>query len=403
VEAALGGRAVEALAELPETVDADKEALMSLSAYSYVGDQKLFCLHIARMVALSIEEGPVVNSALWYGAYSWVLAGFFDDYSQAARFAKLAWMLAVRHGVPTHETQVLTQMSPVSFWVHGAGQALAEGRAAFQKATDSGHVTFANHATLYMAAALVASGEPLDRVAEELDGYLAFVRYPSVRNNLILFRQLVRALRGRTRSLSSLGDEHFHDPGIEPWSPTVTCLYWNFRRQLAFIADDHPAALQAAERARPLAWAYTVRVPYRDFLLYDALTLTALFTAADEDRQRAWREILDRHAARMRLWFETNPRTFGSNHALLAAELARIEGRMPEAEQLFDRSIKAARESGLAPDEAVACQVAARFYRQQGLDDQAGLYLQQSRAGYARWGAEGKLKQLDERPSPASR
>src|SRR6185437_12581285 len=47
-------------------------------------------------------------------------------------------------------------------------------------------------------------------------------------------------------------------------------------------------------------------------------------------------------------------------------------------------------------NEAIAYEVAARFYAARGFDQIAHLYLGNARQGYLRWGADGKVRQLDE-------
>src|SRR5262249_55220102 len=46
-------------------------------------------------------------------------------------------------------------------------------------------------------------------------------------------------------------------------------------------------------------------------------------------------------------------------------------------------------------NEALACELAARFYAARGFEDIAHLYLANARRGYVRWGADGKVRQLD--------
>ena len=80
---------------------------------------------------------------------------------------------------------------------------------------------------------------------------------------------------------------------------------------------------------------------------------------------------------------------------LLAAEIARIEGRELEAEQLFEESIRLARETGFVQVEAIASEYAARFYAARGIRTVVLSYLTNARDCYLRWGADAKVRQLD--------
>ena len=65
--------------------------------------------------------------------------------------------------------------------------------------------------------------------------------------------------------------------------------------------------------------------------------------------------------------------------------------------QLYEQAIQSARENGFVQNEALAHEVAARFYLAHGFETIAHAYLCKARNCYDRWGAHGKVKQLDER------
>src|SRR5206468_10748651 len=52
--------------------------------------------------------------------------------------------------------------------------------------------------------------------------------------------------------------------------------------------------------------------------------------------------------------------------------------------------------NGFIHNEAVVYEVAARFYAARGFDKIADAYLREARYCYLRWGADGKVRQLDE-------
>jgi PAS domain S-box-containing protein len=73
-----------------------------------------------------------------------------------------------------------------------------------------------------------------------------------------------------------------------------------------------------------------------------------------------------------------------------------LEGRDLDAERLYEQAIRSARANGFVHNEALAYEVAARFYAARGFDDIARLYLRNARYCYVRWGADGKVRQLDQ-------
>ena len=73
-----------------------------------------------------------------------------------------------------------------------------------------------------------------------------------------------------------------------------------------------------------------------------------------------------------------------------------IEGRQLRPEHLYEQAIRSAHSSGFIHNEALANELTARFYAERGFDKIAQMYLRDARYGYVRWGADGKVRQLDE-------
>ena len=119
------------------------------------------------------------------------------------------------------------------------------------------------------------------------------------------------------------------------------------------------------------------------------------FENATAGEQQEWRELLTAHREQLREWAETYPPTFADKHALVCAEIARLEGRDADAMRLYEQAIQSAREQGFVQNEGVANEAAARFYAARGVDTIANVYLRNARYCYLRWGAEGKVRQLD--------
>ena len=110
---------------------------------------------------------------------------------------------------------------------------------------------------------------------------------------------------------------------------------------------------------------------------------------------RGWRNLLTAHREQLREWADNYPPTFSDKHALVSAEIARIEGRDADAMRLYEQAIQSAREHGFVQNEGVAHEVAARFYAARGVESIAHAYLRDARQCYLRWGGLGKVRQLE--------
>ena len=71
---------------------------------------------------------------------------------------------------------------------------------------------------------------------------------------------------------------------------------------------------------------------------------------------------------------------------LVRAEIARIEDRILDAEKLYEEAIRLAHTNGFVHNEAVANELAGRFYAARGFEKIANAYLRDARYCYLRWG-----------------
>src|SRR6516225_703911 len=146
-----------------------------------------------------------------------------------------------------------------------------------------------------------------------------------------------------------------------------------------------------------------------EFSFYDALAHAAsCHRAPPEERQQHF-EALAAHHEQLEVWAEHCAENFENRAALVGAEIARIDGRAFHAMNLYEKAILSAQANGFVHNEALAKELAARFYTACGFEQIAHLYLRNARDCYLRWGADGKVRQLDamyprlrmEEPAPA--
>src|SRR5260370_10337284 len=177
----------------------------------------------------------------------------------------------------------------------------------------------------------------------------------------------------------------------------MICFYWIVKLKTRLLSRDYAEALAAADKAKALLWSSITEVQLLDYFYYTALTVAALYEKASADEQIGWHDLLTAHREQLREWAENYPPTFADKHTLVSAELARLEGRDMDAMRLYEEAIRAARENGFAQNEGIGNELAARYYLDRGYETIGHAYLREARYCYLRWGADGKVRQLDQR------
>ncbi|MGG6295569.1 ATP-binding protein [Leptolyngbya sp. AN02str] len=101
--------------------------------------------------------------------------------------------------------------------------------------------------------------------------------------------------------------------------------------------------------------------------------------------------------AHMKVWMVDAPENFEHKYTLIEAEKARLLQDRVLAIDLYDRAIADAQANAYLQEEALANELAAKFYLAWGKVRIAQDYMTQAYYGYARWGAKPKVADLERR------
>ena len=405
----LGPRQIEELVELPLMMNHKLEAAMRVLAIAvepcYFIDLNQFCVLLFRITLMSIENGISGPTAYACAALGAIMGDVFHSHRDGYRFSRLACDLVEKYGFIEYQARVYLAMSLTAHWTEPIGSAIEFNRLAYKRATESGDLTFAAHTNHQYLKCLLLRNDSLDVVWRESERVLDAAHDAEFRDaeDLILNEQrFVAAMQGRTPAFTASGDpegdeEVYEATLTDSRMPLMVCLYWTLKLKARFLFGDLAGALEALRRARRLVRSFIATIGQLDYSFYSALTVTALFESGSDEERSQWREHLAAQRDQLREWAETYPPTFADKYTLVLAEIARIEGRDVDAMGLYEQAIHLTRENGFIQNEALAHEVAARFYAVRGVETVANTYLRHARNCYDRWGAKGKVAQFDAR------
>ncbi|WP_437853931.1 AAA family ATPase [Sorangium sp. So ce363] len=413
---ALGDRAIEDLIHLPPMTDPEIKltmgVLQAMDAPAFFVDADLLYLIVLRMVQLSLRHGNAEPSALAYAAFARLIGPRFGRYKEGYLFGKLGCDLADRSGLLTTKSAVFSYLGQtVVFWTRHYREASWYTRAGFSAGVESGDLNRACFNCMWDALFPLLSGEPLEDVLHEVEERLGFMRsagYAFAHGVLLGGHAMIQTLRGRPVRFSMLDGSELDPPAFEAQLEEgdlqrVHAFYYGLKAQALCVLGSPRDAFAAATRAiTEHSFKSEPHALSAENLYYLALALAALCDEAHEAGPSPQRELPERLLECERQlgeWARNGPDNFLHKHALVRAEIARLRGQDLEAIGLYEQAIAAAREGGFVQHEAIACELAAAFYRARGLSTSEGAHLQKARAGYFTWGAHAKVEQLDQRYS----
>jgi predicted ATPase/C4-dicarboxylate-specific signal transduction histidine kinase len=405
----IGGRQIEDLIDLPLMTDPDVldvlNVLVEVQTPALFSDENLSSLVICRMVNLSLEHGNSDGSSY---AYVWlaIIAGpQFGNYQDGFRFGRLGYDLVEKRGLKRFQARTYMAFGDIVLpWTSHvrAGRDLV--RRAFDAASEVGDITYAGFCCDHLIKNLLAAGDQLVDVQREAEDSLQFarkVRFGLVVDHIKVQLGLIRSLRGLTAKFGSFDDDQFNELLFERHLESnaalaeLECWYWVRKLQARFFAGDYASAIYASSRAQRQLWTSPSQFEAAELCFYGALSHAASWGSALPDRRGDHFGALTAHHRQLEVWAERCPENFENRAALVGAEIARIEGHLLDAEQLYEQAIRSAHANGFVHNEALANEVAARFYAARGFEKIARMYLRDARDCYLQWGADGKVRQLD--------
>jgi predicted ATPase len=407
----IGSREIEELLHLPLLTDQDVldtlEVLAEAATAAVLTDNNLGSLFICRMVNLSLEHGNSDASCFAYVWLAMISGQRFGSYQLSYRFGRLGCDLVEKCNLTRYKARTYMSFGHMVIpWTRNIRTGREPIRLAFESANESGDLTFAGYSWLALVQNLLSTGDPLAEVQREIEAGLAFAQkgqFDLIVSILTTFLQLVRSLHGLTSKFGSFDDREFEELQYEQHlsnTPTLWMsefLYWARKLQARFLAGDYPSSVDAALKAEALlSRERRSHFTTAELHFYGALSHAASWEAASPERKKWHLSALTTHHRQLKTWAENCPENFENRAALVGAEIARIEGRMLDAEHLYEQAIRSAQHNEFIHNEAIAYELAARFYAARGFKQIAELYLRNARYGYLRWGAVGKVQQLDE-------
>ncbi|MDC3980640.1 AAA family ATPase [Polyangium jinanense] len=410
IEAELAGRAPASLLSLPVARSPEAVAtmalLLELLAPAGAVSRSATGLVAAALVRASMAHGNTEASAVGYAAYGaalFVLPGL-SEAGQA--FGDLALALAEDLGEGPLACRVHLTAGSILHARRPRRLALFHFHRAVGQAAAVGDVPTACRAAAEVLAARFELGDDLARACDEAERSLSLARRapgaeaaadPAARVTL----QAVRSLLGRTSAPASLDGDDFDEASFfgtdEGAVGARARFYGHARRAELFLL--HEDAASAAREA--LAAAEGLTDVEGEFLATDlpvwlGLALLLDTTALPSARASRLAQV-DAILAELSTLAARCPENYERKWLLVSAERARAAGDEALALSLYEKAIRAAAESGVSRDEALANELAARFHLERRRDTVARAYMGEAYQAYLRWGAITKVDMLRER------
>jgi PAS domain S-box-containing protein len=406
----LAGRAIGDLLNAPIATDPEVLAIINLlveaAPCSYIGRPRLFPLITLKAVNSSLRSGNTDQSSFAYAVYAVMLISVVGDIASAFQFSEMSLRLNEKFdNARLTGTLLHLHFDHINFWRRPFATGLPMLEQAFLACLEVGDLVYAGFLAFESVWQLIEKGAPLDEVLVLAAKSAAFARQSHndpIHQTIRVEQQFVASLQGRTSVPFELDENGFDEAACfeSIVNATFGCgifFYHAIKQILAFLDGRYGEALDFAAQAEPTLGAAMSMPIEATYHFFHALTLTALYPSLPSDQQLVAGRTLEVKLQKLKLWADNCPENYYNRHALVSAEVARIEHRDLDAMRGYDDAIRSARENGLVQNEALANELAGLFYAGKGFETIAQTYLRKASYCYERWGAAVKVRQLEER------
>ncbi|NET42641.1 ATP-binding sensor histidine kinase [Okeania sp. SIO2B3] len=380
--------------------------LSKLWAPAFIANPQLVPSIILTMLNLSVRYGNSATAAFAYALYGMLLCAKMTDIELGYRFGQLAL-----HTLERYEDAELTCKVNQLFhafirnWKEPARDRVWDLADNVLTGLENGEIEFACYSAINYCDNLCLIGESLTVIHQKQTYYIELIE--SLKQEFQYFAaaiwgQFVENLMGMavepTQLLGQRFDESAQIPKLQE-TGAITSLFFVYTTKtiLNYLFNDYEQALIHSQSAINYEKGGEGMLPITQIPLYRALVLLALYPTADPQRQTQILDEVETHQQRLELWANHAPENFQHKLDLVAAEKARVLSHREEAIELYDRAIAGAKENEYIQEEAIANELAAKFYLDWGKEKYAALHMQEAYYCYAQWGAKAKTQDLEQR------
>ena len=381
------------------------QILMNMTGPAYFTDQDLLALTALKMVNLSMQYGNSDVSPHGYAFWGIVAGSRLEDYEAGYEFGKLAIDLNEK----LNNFKLICKVSNLFAGLIGHWRSHMRTNVpifikGYQAGIETGDI-YACYIAYNSLLQKILMGEELTSVLEESYKYTEYLL--KIKNQVFVEAQRMCQhfafnLQGLIEDKFSLSSDGFNEfqcmqMGQESQFSPGIALYRTLKAQIFYFYENYTEALKTAKLTEEML-PFTIGLANEsEHYFYQSLILANVILQASPDESAEYYQKLAKNQEKMKFWVDNCPENYLHKYLLVEAERARIAGKDLEAMDLYDKAIASARENDYIQNEALANELAAKFWLAKGKEDFAQLYMQKAHYGYQLWGAKRKVEDLEEK------
>ena len=406
----LEGREINQLADLPLMKEAEPLAAMrilsSVTAFAYQTIPQTFLLIILKQMNLSLKHGNSSLSAFTYITYGLILCGIINNIESGYKFGELAKKIVSKSPSQEVTVKVLETFNHlIRPWKEHIKDTLNSFLKVYSVAQKTGNLEFAGYSLYGYSYTAYLSGKELAELKLKITSHSSSLKQMKQENAFQWYQMCLQTVSNLSdifvNTFTLIGEAYneeemlaFH---IDKNDIMGLLFIYFFKLHLCYLFGHFSEALKNSEIAKQYLHAGIGNVIYAQFYFYDSLTCLGLYPQVSDPERKDFLERIAANQEKIKHWSNHAPMNFLHKFNLVEAEKYNVLEKKIKAMEFYDLAIAGAKENKYIHEEALANELAAKFYLKWDKLRIAKAYLNDAYYGYLRWGAKTKVKDLQKR------
>ncbi|MEH2094209.1 trifunctional serine/threonine-protein kinase/ATP-binding protein/sensor histidine kinase [Nostoc sp.] len=401
---------IEDLIELPQMSDPYKLAairlLSSIFAAVYLAVPQLLPLTVCKQVQLSVQYGNASVSPFGYANYGLLLCGVVGDIDSGHQLGQLALNLVSKLNAQEIKAKTVVIVNIFTrHWKEHLKETLEPFMSAYASGMETGDLEWAAFGLIVYSYCAYFSGQELTGLETEMATYrdaIYKIKQETALNFQEIYLQAVLNLLGRSedpcRLQGEVYDEEIRLP-LHLQANDNSGIFYSYLNKLllCYLFENYSQAIEHTAIAEKYLGAMVGLPVIPIFHFYDSLVWLAVYSDTPQSEQQGILDRIQANQEKMQKWAHHAPMNHLHKFYLVEAERHRVLGEKIEAIEMYDKAIALAKENEYINEEAIAHELAAKFYLSWGKKAIAQTYMTNAYYAYGHWGAKAKVKDLEAR------
>ncbi|MGF1488085.1 MAG: AAA family ATPase [Prochloraceae cyanobacterium] len=379
------------------------ELIGILRPIAYIVSPKNYLLLTFKQVDLLLKYGISSSGYLTVIVYGIVVAWVLGNIERGYKIARAGLYLSEQNYDPQYRSKILFRFHALlghsKQHLNTSLPGLLEG---YFKGLETGEAKWTTTNIAWYLFHSFIVGKKLEQLAKETAKYTKTISKIKMGSELLFFEYHERAIQILSsqelarefvqKKVAPLVDREFDDRKKDE---NLVIFYNNFYLIFCcYLFGKNIEANDYIERSKQQISVALGQAVIPVFYFYDSLNKIALIDR-DKIKYQKFFKAIDRNQNKIKKIADRAPMNYRHKYDLVAAELQRIKGNKEKAANLYETAINGAKKYGYINEEALAWELAAKFYSEWEKPTIAKTYTIEACYRYSLWGAKAKVKDLE--------